>query len=333
MNGTRIIRIGSFNSRYIFTFSALLQALRLGKKHDLIQTTTFNGAFPAWIAGKINKKPVVLTVHEVWAGKWKEVTEFSRIKATIHDLLERMIFLLPFDRYVCVSQATKMDLVKRGIKEEKIKVVYNGIDYSFWNRNHVTKKEIEEVREKLSLPGKIIYFSWGRPGTSKGFEYAIKAASLAAEKNPNFILMLMLGSPHRYKQKYHELLSLITKANQNDIIKVIPSVSYPELRTLLAAIDYVIIPSVAEGFGYAAAEAAALDKPMIVSDAGSLPEVVSGKHLIFSSKNVADLAEKMVKMSKGEYQETEKKQFKWDETMAGYLQVYHQLYKITNGQK
>ena len=117
LNGADIHRVATFDSRYVFTFSSLLQALKLAQKHDIIQTTTFNGAFPAWVAAKITRKPVVITVHEVWAGKWKEVTGFSGLKCALHEVLERMIYLLPFDKYICVSNATKKDLLKQGIKE------------------------------------------------------------------------------------------------------------------------------------------------------------------------------------------------------------------------
>jgi len=327
LNNVEIHRISSLDSRYLFTFTSIWKAIKMAQRHDLIQTTTFNGAFPAWLAGKISRRPVVLTVHEVWAGKWKEVTEFSWLKSRVHDLLERMIYLLSFDRYVCVSHATKRDLMERGIKEPKIEVVYNGIDYSFWNHKKVTKKEKELAREKLGLKDKKIYFSWGRPGASKGFEYVIEAFPQVSAKVQDAAFVLMLGSPERYKKKYLELLRLIEKksAGGNKNIKLISSVSYPELRALLAAVDYVVIPSITEGFGYAVAEAAALNKPIVISDAGSLPEVVSGKHLIFSAKNSSDLAEKMIKTSLGEYQETGKKRFEWNKTLSGYLNTYREL--------
>jgi len=70
MNGVVIQRVPSFFSRYFFTFSSIITAVQLARKHDIIQTTTFNGAPPAWLAGKLARKPVVLTVHEVWQKKW-----------------------------------------------------------------------------------------------------------------------------------------------------------------------------------------------------------------------------------------------------------------------
>ena len=92
LNNVEIHRISSLDSRYLFTFTSIWKAIKMAQRHDLIQTTTFNGAFPAWLAGKISRRPVVITVHEVWAGKWKEVTEFSWLKSRVHDLLERMIY-------------------------------------------------------------------------------------------------------------------------------------------------------------------------------------------------------------------------------------------------
>ena len=53
--------------------------------------------------------------------------------------------------------------------------------------------------------------------------------------------------------------------------------------------------------------------PIVVSNAGSLPEVASGKHLMFESKNYEDLADKVIKVSKGEYEETPIKKFQWKE--------------------
>lgn len=328
INQVEVQRVSSAGSRYVFTFFSLFQAIKMAEKHDLIQTTTFNGAFPAWLAGKLTGKPVVLTVHEVWAGRWRDITGFSWIKSTVHELLERMIYLLPFDNYVCVSQATKKDLLKIGIPEQKIDVVYNGIDYSFWDPEKVKKAEITNMQNRLNLQDKFVFFCWGRPGASKGFEYAIKAFPHLLERKKDAVLLLMLSSASSYKKKYQELASLAKKINCRtncENIKIIPSLNREELCILLAAVDCAVIPSVAEGFGFNAAEAAAMEKVIIASDAGSLPEVVSGKHLVFSSKNVDDLAEKMLKAANGEHVKKATKKFEWNPCIEGYLTQYNQL--------
>ena len=92
ISGVTIKRIFSFDSRYVFSFFAIPRAILEARKHDIIQTTTFNAAFPAWIAAKICRKPAVLTVHEVWVGKWKEITGFSWWKSKLHEVLEKAVY-------------------------------------------------------------------------------------------------------------------------------------------------------------------------------------------------------------------------------------------------
>ena len=325
INGVRVLRVSSLSSRYVFSFSSIPKAIQLATKNDTIQTTTFNAAFPAWIAAKIARKKVILTVHEVWIGKWKEITNFSWLKSTIHELLEKMIYALPFDKYICVSDATKKDLLKAGILKSRIERIYNGMDYDFWNPSRFKDEEVHKIKEELKLQDKFVYFSWGRSGTSKGFEHVIKAVPLITEKIPNSLFLLMLGEPQKYKKKHQELLSLVSASPAKEQIKIIDSQPHAKLGCFLKAVDCVVVPSTSEGFGYTAIEAVAMDKPVVVSDAGSLPEIVSGKYQIFKSKNVWDLAEKVVKVAQRSYRQKKLKRFEWADSVEKYLEVYQSL--------
>ena len=52
---------------------------------------------------------------------------------------------------------------------------------------------------------------------------------------------------------------------------------------------------------------------------------VSGKHLIFKSKDVNDLADKVVKIAGREWNEIPLKRFEWDESITKYLDIYGEL--------
>src|SRR3989344_3195164 len=320
INGVKVHRVSCFNNRYLFSFFSVRKVWQLAKRADIIQTTTFNGAPPAWVGAKLSGKPVILTVHEVWMGKWQEVTGFSTLKATLHDLLERSLYLLPFNQYICVSNATKKDLLRQNIGKEKAVTIYNGFDYDFWNPKNFSKKDSQNLRQKMQLENKFVCFSWGRPGSSKGFEYLLQAAPLIQEKIPNAVILLMLGSPEKYKKNYHKLRTLADQ-HQN-LIKIIPSLPYQHLGTLIKAAYCVIVPSLAEGFGFNTVETCSLNTPIVVSSAGSLPEVVSGKHQIFQSKNSHDLAEKVHLLAQGIFNHKAAQIFSWDKTISGYLDVY-----------
>lgn len=323
INGVKVHRINCFNNRYLFSFLSIPKVLKLANKADVIQTTTFNGAPPAWLSAKLTHKPAILTIHEVWVGKWKEVTGFSWWKAAMHNLLERMVYLLPFDRYICVSNATRKDLLNHGIKPEKAITIYNGFDYDFWKPNHFSKDKVQKIRKELGLENKFVCLSWGRPGESKGFQHLLEAAPLIRKKIPRAVILLMLGSPEKYKKNYQKLKK-IAKRHQ-EFVRIIPSVTYQKLGLMIRAADCVVVPSLAEGFGYSALETISLGTPLVASDAGSLPEVVSGKHLLFKTKDAQDLAEKVILASKRKMNNITLKRFGWEECVGGYLGTYNLL--------
>jgi len=320
INGVKVHRVSCFDNRYLFSFFSIPKVWRLAKMADVIQTTTFNGAPPAWLGARLTKKPIILTVHEVWVGKWKEVTDFSKTKAILHDFLERMLYVLKFDEYVCVSNATRKDLLGLGINQQKTVTIYNGFDYKFWNHKKFSKMEAQKLRKKCGIEDKFVCLSWGRPGESKGFQYLINAAPKIHKTIPHAVILLMLGSPDKYPKNYRRLTRLAGK--YPEIVKIVPSLPSQQLGTMIKAADCVIVPSLSEGFGYNVLEASSMGIPLVISNAGSLPEIVSGKHQIFQSKNILDLAEKVQMVAKGITLHKKQRKYLWTETISGYLDIY-----------
>jgi len=318
INGVDVVRVPSLFSRYVFTITAIKKAISLARKHDIIQTTTFNGAPPAWLAAMVTGKPIVITIHEVWIGKWSQVTNLPWFSNLIHEFLEKCIYLLPYDKYICVSEATRKDLLKIGISPKKAITIHNGLDYKFWNKKKFQAPEVINNNE-------FIYFSWGRPGPSKGFEYLLRAVPLIKLKLPQAKLHLMLGSKEKYQSQYCKLRKIIADLGIEQEILLHPSKTYLELGYLINAADCVVIPSTSEGFGYNVVEAAALEKPIVASDIGSIPEVISGKYNLCKARDPKDLAEKIVKTAQGDVKVSKPKKFLWNKAIDSYLTVYKQL--------
>ncbi|RME91864.1 MAG: hypothetical protein D6772_17720, partial [Bacteroidetes bacterium] len=67
--GVRIRRVHCYN-RFLFTFFSLPVIWRAAKDTDLIHTTTYNAAFPAWLVGRLRRKSVLITFHEYWGKLW-----------------------------------------------------------------------------------------------------------------------------------------------------------------------------------------------------------------------------------------------------------------------
>lgn len=323
MNGVNIHRVRCFDSRYLFSFFSVPKIFRLAKDADIIQTTTFNGAPPAWLVGKLRRKPVILTVHEVWIGKWREVACFGPFQSTVHNFLEKCIYRLPFTRYACVSEHTRKDIIHVGIDEKKTVTIYNGLDYDFWDP---TRFDGALVRKKHNLNEKFVCFSWGRIGPSKGFEYAIKAMPAIREKVSNAVLLLMVSNTKTYPALFEKLKQTINEVAQDSVV-LIESVSYEKLGDYILAADCIIIPSLSEGFGYTAAESSAMEKPVVATNVGAIPEVISGNCMLVSPKDPEAIADGVVKAYEKKLGHTPLKRFDWETTVKAYVKLYEDVLK------
>ena len=322
INGVRVYRVPCFDNRYLFTFFSIPKVLKLAKKVDIIHTTTFNGAPPAWLASKICDKPCVITIHEVWVNQWQKITEMGRFKAFFHNTLEKLIYKLRFTQYVAVSNSTRNQLLKIKIPKSKTTTIYNGVDYHHWDPKRYNG---EKVRERLKLKNNFIYLFHGRPGTSKGFEYLIKAVPTISKLIPNSKLLALVSKDVAYKKNYKKIIQLIKKLKiQSNLILHNP-VSYNEVPNYVKSTDCVVVPSLAEGFGFSAAEACAMNKPVVASNTTSLPEVVSGRYILVKAKNPIDIAKGVVKVYQKEYNNKKLKKFGLKENIDNYLKAYRKV--------
>ena len=324
INKVKVYRINCLHSRYLFTFLSIPKVINLAKKADIIHTTTFNGAPPAWFASKILKKPCIITIHEVWINKWDKLTEMSKIKAKIHNILEKIIYLLKFDRYVCVSNSTKKQLDNLKIKKTKSSVVYNGVDYEHWNPK---KYNSNNLKKQLNLEKNFIYVFTGRPGVSKGLEYLIKAVPLISKMIPNAKLLAIVSKDKTYEKRYKLIKDLIKKLKIEDKVILHDPVNYKELPKYIKLADCVVIPSLAEGFGFSAAEACAMGKPVIVSNTTSLPEVVSGQYVLVKPKDYEAIAKGIEMVHENKTLKKPLKRFLLKENIQNYLKIYKEILK------
>ena len=321
VNGVEALRVQTprKGSRYWFTLLAIPSSIRIVKKFDIVQTTTYNGAFPAWLAARLAGKKCLITVHEVIGSDWKDMQGMNWLTAWLHRFLEWLIVALPFDRYVTVSQYTAKRVEKYGIRPQRISVAYNGINYDQFN---MSKADRPAIRKMLNLKDNFVYMYFGRPGISKGVEYLIAAVPLISREIPNSKLLLLLGMEPA--EGYKKMLSLIKEMQIEGLVVLHDPVPRIELPGYIAASDCVVVPSLSEGFGFTAAEACAMDRPVVVSDVGSLPEIVSGRYVLVEPKNAAAIAAGVIRIHREEAVITDKKYFYWASCIDDYDKIYRQ---------
>ncbi len=84
---------------------------------------------------------------------------------------------------------------------------------------------------------------------------------------------MILGKEPR--REYQRILHLIDTLRLEDHICLLDPVPHEDLPQYISLADVVVVPSLSEGFGFTAAEAAAMEKPIVATYGGSLPEIIS----------------------------------------------------------
>ena len=321
--GVHIHRVGweASGSRYAFTRQASPLALRLARRADIIHTTTYNAALPAWLAGRWTGKPVVITVHEVLGAAWHTLPGLSWPQAALLRGLESACVNLPFEHYVGVSRATRNALRTAGVPAERLSFIYNGMDLEGWAAD---PQAAEQLRAELLPAGGagtlLTYF--GRPGLTKGVEVLIAAFERVRGQLPDARLLLILGS---YPEDRRAALAQQARTRLGDAVRVLPSVPRVDLPNYLVASDAVVVPSLTEGFGFTAAEAAQLGVPVVASNVGSLPEVLTESNVLVPPADPDALAAGILQILRDGRPQSPPRQFPMAEMTLAYENTYCQL--------
>jgi len=251
----------------------------------------------------------VITVHEVttfaknFLDKLAVFFTFRSLKS-LKDNLE-------YCHFIAISQNTKKDLMKYGIPEEKISVVYQGV-------NHEVFKPMDVENDKDLF---ILYVGSNAP--RKNLTTLLRAFYLLKKKDfPH--KLLLVSRPNKV------LTSLIDSLHLQREVIFRPQVSDKELCSLYNFADLFVLPSLFEGFGLPPLEAMACGCPVIVSNVASLPEVVGDAGILFNPLDHVELANKMGKVLTDESLREEMrrrglkraKMFSWEKTVKETLKVY-----------
>lgn len=322
-NKVKIIRVNSFFGRLGFALASISKVLNEAKNADLIHCSLYSAAFPTWLAGRILKKPTIITIHEIFGKMWLTFIEGSWFKAKLYQWWEKFLISLSFDYYIAVSLYTYNSLrVYNNIPDAKMQLIYHGIDRPFSSSKTAS---ISQIRDKLKLPKKnFLYLFFGRPGVSKGVEYLIQAVAKINKRLPNSKLVLLLASFPQ--DRYQKMIKMVKKINKNSII-LRSSVAQPELIKYLKAVDCVVIPSLTEGFGLVAAESSAMKKPIVVSQVASLPEVVSGRVVFSKPADSKSIAEGVIRVALKKWTVMPNKKFYWFNACQSHLKLYQKIIK------
>jgi D-inositol-3-phosphate glycosyltransferase len=319
-NGVHIERIRTPRraDRFFFILNGVLPALQVARHSDILHTVPYGGAFPGYVGARLAGRPVILTALEALGRRWFRV-ERNALKAFAYWVFEKLLYSLPYNRFAAISKATFDDVSALGMDPLLGRVIYCGVD-----RDFNSAPAAGTLRNRLGLTrDDFVYLYYGRPGITKGVDVLLRAARQVQQATPNAHLVLILASEPR--SQYEALRRLAASLEMDACIHFIPSVPRSELTGYLRDANCVVIPSLTEGFGLTTAEACTLGIPVVATRVGSIPEVISGRHVLVEPDSSIAIAEGVIRISRGEWDETPLKTFTWDAMVDAYENLYREL--------
>lgn len=268
--GIRVFTISGGESSMKLEHIKEIRDIILAEKIDIVHT---HASFAGRIAGRLSGRKVVLTRHGLGAGK----------KDFFHRIVTSIISRVFTDCIIAISRAVKISLIETGVPADMIKIVYNGINLSKFNR-------IEpRLKREFGITGGPIIGTVARLVPEKGHEFAIKAMARVLNKFPEARMVIVGDGPLKWKLK-----EVTDELNITDNVVFL---GYQEnVESLVADFDVFVLPSVSEGMGLALLEAMALEKPVVATEAGGIPEVIKNgvNGLLVPPKDEKFLAEAII---------------------------------------
>lgn len=172
-------------------------------------------------------------------------------------------------RVIAVSEATRRILIDvEGVPAAKIAVVRNGME----RMRQPAAAAIAALRGSVPAGTRIVLHV-ARLHEEKG--HAVLFAALPAVLAAAGPLVVWLAGSGRERAALSAQLAALELQHVVSFLG-----ERQDIPELLAAADAVVLPSLAESFGFAALEALAASRPLVVSDAGGLPEMVGEAALV-----------------------------------------------------
>jgi glycosyltransferase involved in cell wall biosynthesis len=218
---------------------------------------------------------------------------------------------------VAVSAALRERLVAHGVDAAHVQVLRNGVDTEVF---HPLPRG--QARMALGLPPGNVFAAVGNLVAEKGFDLVVDA--LAAF--PGATLVIVGDGPERARlQAQADAQGMAAR------VRILPVRPQRDLATVYSAADIVVLASAREGWPNVLLEAMACGTPVVATDVGGVPEIVTNRVAgrIAGERTAEALANAMRELLADSPDRTAVAKFAarfgWPETALGYGELCQQI--------
>ena len=277
---------------YLASYAEALYQLALVEEPEVIHAhaNAMNGV----VANKVARALGIKCIYEV-RGLW-EVTRISRQPEFADTEYFRLLQSLEVqaareaDAVVCITEALKDEMVRRGVDAAKITIVPNAVDVG----RFVPRPRNEELAAQLSLTGKRVIGYIGSIVDYEGLDDLMRAIRIIRDRGREDIGVLIVGDG----AVLDDLKCQTTALNLDDVVTFTGRVPHSEIEDFYSVVDVAPFPrkslpvtemvSPLKPF-----EAMAMAKVVVASDVAALREIVvpDVNGFLFEKDNIKSLAD------------------------------------------
>lgn len=234
---------------------------------DIVHCHTWYAQFAGIVAKLCYGVPLVITTHSLEPLRpWKREQLGHGYEAS--SWIEKTAIEMA-DAVIAVSKETKEDVLKYfNVDDEKVKVIYNGINLSEYV---VTEKSLTLDKYGIDKTKPIVLFV-GRITRQKGIIHLVNAIKYI---DPNTQIVLCAGAPDTpdIAKEMEDSVNDVKKTRKN-VIWIDEMIDKQSVIQLYSHADVFCCPSIYEPFGIINIEAMACNTAVVASAVGGIKEVV-----------------------------------------------------------
>lgn len=280
-----------FKLKLFFVNPGMYSMLK-NEKPDIIHAIGIRGfqAFVSALVSKFNNIPLIISDQ----GGLFTHPDFNKgiINKILYRLQEPIIkFIINQAKKVIVANEYEKSIFKKYTNEEKLCIVFNGINYQ-----ELLKPPID-FKIKYNIDKKFILFL-GRFNLVKGIDYLLNAYSqISSEQISQNIILVIMGVNFGYQD---EMENLIKRLNLQDKILLLKKPSREDVISAYHSCEFLVLPSRWELSPLTPVEGFACKKPTISSKLHGIPYVIEDNitGLLVEPENTSDLANAIRKFLK-----------------------------------
>lgn len=233
---------------------------------DIFHPTYFNPYFLKHL-----KKPLIITVHDMI---YEAMPQFFHSNDPLP--YHKRLLMEKAEKIIAISETTKADILRySNIKEDKIEVIYHGIDLN-----------ASKFQTVPNLPEEYILFVGDRE-SYKNFHIVADAFKTLLLKYPNLKLVLAGGGAITYgDSEYLRRNAILEKTIQI-------SATDEQLNTIYSNAICFIYPSLYEGFGLPILEAFKNNCPVLLSNCSCFEEIAGNSAQYFEGQSLQSLVQQL----------------------------------------